>query len=96
MNSSDRQQAGAASANLLPAVILPKIQEARRIADAARWSMLDVVIWLTEVEDDIVRGSKAALHATLDDLDLTGPAANRVDTEAREYQPDDDRDWWCP
>jgi hypothetical protein len=57
--------------------------------------LLDVSIWLNEIEDDIVRSRKAALRAALDDLELTGPAANRLDSAAREYQPGDDRGW-CP
>lgn len=90
MTSVDGTRDSAAPA---AAVILSKIQEARRIADKARWGLLDVIVWLDEVEDDIVRSSKNALRASADDMDFTGLTANRNDSEAREYQPDDSRDW---
>lgn len=71
------------------------VEEARRLTDAARWMLFDVMIRLNEIEDDIARSGKASLRAALDDLDITGLTANRLDDEAREYQPDDDPGW-CP
>ena len=92
MSSTDRHRRDAGSA--MRAVILPKIREARRIADEARRSLLDAVVWLDEVENDLARVNQNAAYATLEDFDLFGPDANRLDSEAREYQPDDDiRDW---
>lgn len=90
MSSPNRTKDSAAAA---VAVILPKLQELRRLADAARWGLLDVIVWADEIEDDLTGSSKRALHAALDDLDCTGLTANRLDSEAREYQPDDDRGW---
>ena len=78
-----------------PQAILSRIHEARRLSDTARWALLDVTIRLNEIEDAIVRSSKAALRAALDDLDLTGLGANRLDSAAREYRPDSEPDW-CP
>lgn len=31
---------------------LAKLREVRRIADAARWGLLDVIIWLNEIEEE--------------------------------------------
>jgi len=76
-------------------VVLSRVREARRLSEATRWTLLDLTVRLGEIEDSIVLGNKAALRAALDELDLTGLAANRLDSEAREYQPDIDRDW-CP
>ena len=90
MTSPKRTRDSAAS---MAAVILPKLQELRRLADAARWGLLDVIIWANEIEDDILKGSQSAVRAALDDLDIAGLTANRLDSEAREYQPDDERDW---
>ena len=90
MTSPKRTRDSAAS---MAAVILPKLQELRRLADAARWGLLDVIIWANEIEDDILKGSQSAVRAALDDLDIAGLTANRLDSEAREYRPDDERDW---
>jgi hypothetical protein len=91
MSSADRRRSDASSA--VRTVILPKIREARRIADEARRNLLDVVVWLDEVENDVMRGNQNAIYVTLNDLDLFGPDANRLDSVAREYQPDDTWDW---
>lgn len=90
MSSPNHTKDSAAS---VAAVILPKLQELRRLADAARWGLLDVIVWADEIEDDLTGRSKRALHAALDDLDCTGLMANRLDSEAREYQPDEQPDW---
>jgi len=42
-----RENGGPASRQAL----LAKVREAKRLADAARWKLLDVVVWLNEVED---------------------------------------------
>lgn len=81
------------SATSLAAAILPKLRETRRIVEGNRSSLLDVIVWLNEIEDDILKDGKAALHTALDDL--SSLTANRLDSEAREYQPEDDRRW-CP
>lgn len=82
------------SATALSAVVLPKIQEARRIADAARWGLLDVIVWLDEVEDDIRKNCGVALRAALDDLDLfPAEPENHEDYEPGTpygYRPDDE------
>lgn len=75
--------------------ILSRVREARRLSEATRWTLLDLAVRLDEIEDSIVMSNKAALRTALDELDLTGLVANRLDSEAREYQPDIDRDW-CP
>lgn len=77
----------------VPSIILPKVREARRIVEAARWGLLDVLIWLDEIQDDMTRGQQAKLRAAMDDLDVLGLTANRPDTNAREYQPDEDWSW---
>lgn len=90
MSSPDQAKDSAAP---VAAVILPKIHELRRLVDAARWGLLDVIIWANEIEDDILKGSNPTRRAALDDFDFSDLTANRVDSEAREYQPDDQPDW---
>lgn len=92
MTSADRTRDSAAS---VAAVILPKLRELRRLADAARWSLLDVVIWANEIEDDILKSNQTAAHTALDDLNPAEPA-NHEDYEPGTpsgYQPHDERDW---
>ena len=89
MSSPDRTRDSAAE---LAAVILPKLQELRRLADVARWGLLDVIIWANEIEDDLTRGTKSTPRVAPVDLDVIGLTANRLDSEAREYQPDSDPD----
>lgn len=76
------------SAVSVAAVILPKVREVRRIAEHERSSLLDVIIWANEIEDDLMRDGKRTLRAALDDCDFNGLKANRLDSETREYQPD--------
>lgn len=94
-NQNPRVAAEGCATTTAPDAVRSRVREARRLSEAARWTLLDLTVRLNEIEDSIVKRNKAALRAALDELDLTGLNANRLDSEAREYQPDTDPDW-CP
>ena len=73
--------------------LLPKLHAAREAVDKARWELLDAVILLNELEEDILAAGRTRLSEVLDQIDLTGPNANRTERDAAEYQPQDVEDW---
>jgi len=50
---------------------------------------------LANIERDAKQAAKARLKVEMDKLDLFGLTANCTDSEAREYQSEDERSW-CP
>lgn len=60
--------------------------------------LCDAAMYAFSVLADAEREAKKAVHtqlkAEMNKVDLFGLTANRADSEAREYQPDDDRGWY--
>lgn len=76
-----RENRGPASQQAL----LAKVREAKRLADAARWQLLDVVVWLNEVEDDAANSGEQ--HDSEPRSGLLGVGDHYADYD--EYQADD-------
>ena len=61
---------------------LTKLQEARRLAEAARWQLLDVVIWLNEIEANHLAVRQVGVEIGTGSFDLE-------DDNHEDYEPGD-------
>ena len=67
--------------------VMPKLHGLREQIDAIRWSVLDVLVALDEIERAHRTAAKAQLRAVCNSINVLGLDANKVNSDAEEYQP---------
>jgi hypothetical protein len=72
------------------AFVLPKLHGLREQIDAIRWSVLDVLVALDEIERAHRTAAKAQLRAVCNSINALGLDANKANSEAEEYRASGD------